>query len=1203
MSKPVTILIVDDELQNRRLLETQLRPEGYVTVSVASGEEALALVAQRAPDLILLDVMMPGMDGFEVASRLKTDPATSNIPIIMVTASVGREARVAGLNAGAEEFLMKPVDRAELWLRIRNLLRLKSYGDFLRNHTLILEQQVQSRTADLQRFRAAMQVSGDAIVLIHRDSMRYIDVNQTLCDLVGRSRQDLLDMAPTDLFCASRAILERDYDSLIADNNSSANKVEGHYRHRNGSLIPIETRRRALHTDSGWIIVGSARDTTERNAAEAKIRRLNRVYAMLSGINSAIVRIRNRDELFSEVCRIAVAEGRFLLARVVAQAEDGQARIAATTEADAGLFQWIVDQYNNDPVHSPSLLALGLRDAQPVISNDVASDPRIPNRAALTKNGSYAVALLPLVIETRIVGSLILRAPETGVFDEQELSLLLELTGNVALALDRIGKEEKLALFDAERKRSEEVSRRFSSAMDATADAIYLVDRASMRFVHVNEAACRMQNRSREELMALGPIGLLAVPRAELEATYDSIIAAGVEAKPLEMQRSRGDGPQVWVELRRHAQRSGDSWVIVTLVRDVTERKAAEEKIRRLNRVYAVLSSINMLIVRVRSRDDLFEEACRIAVEHGAFQMAWIGTVEVQARRLKIAARHGGDQAYAERIPLGLDDADSGSFGHAGRTVLTMKPVVIQDVEHDPRTILREEAARRGIRSMAVLPLMNSGAVAGVLALYANDIGFFDEEEMKLLTELAGNIAFAIDHLDRQDQLDYLAYYDVLTGLANRTLFLERVAQYMRSAASGGHRLAVFLVDLERFKNINDSLGQAAGDTLLRQVADWLTRRAGDASLVARIGSDHFALVLPEVKDGGGVAHLVEKALTAFMEHPFRLEDAVLRVAAKVGVALYPDDGVDADGLLKCAEAALKNAKASGDKILLYTQKMTERAAGKLTLENQLRRALDNGEFVLHYQPKVSLADGRVTGAEALIRWNDPKTGLVPPGRFIPILEETGLIYEVGRWALREAIAEYLRWRNAGLAALRIAVNISPMQLRNRGFIAEIENVLGADSAAASGLELEITESLIMEDVKHSVDSLRAIRTMGVPIAIDDFGTGFSSLSHLARLPVDTLKIDRSFVVDMTLGPDGLALVSTIINLAHSLKLKVVAEGVETDEQSRLLRLLNCDEMQGFLFSKPVPAKLFQQRFLAPPGPSNNALATNPRFMRDPVEA
>jgi EAL domain-containing protein (putative c-di-GMP-specific phosphodiesterase class I) len=324
---------------------------------------------------------------------------------------------------------------------------------------------------------------------------------------------------------------------------------------------------------------------------------------------------------------------------------------------------------------------------------------------------------------------------------------------------------------------------------------------------------------------------------------------------------------------------------------------------------------------------------------------------------------------------------------------------------------------------------------------------------------------------------------------------------------------------------------------------------------------------------------LVEKGLRAFLEHPFHLDEAVFRVTAKAGVAVYPGDGADAETLFRNAEAALKRAKASGQRYLFHTQKMTEAVAGKLTLENQLRQAADKGEFVLHYQPKVNLASGRITGAEALIRWNDPRTGLVPPGRFIPVLEETGLIHEVGRWALKQAIADYLRWKAAGLPAARIAVNVSALQLRHRGFIGEIEELVAVDPQAASGLELELTESLIMEDVKHSIASLQAIRELGVKVAIDDFGTGFSSLSYLARLPVDTLKIDRSFVVDMTTGPQGLALVSTIINLAHSLKLNVVAEGVETEEESRLLALLGCDEMQGFLFCKPVPGEAFEARF------------------------
>jgi diguanylate cyclase (GGDEF)-like protein/PAS domain S-box-containing protein len=890
--------------------------------------------------------------------------------------------------------------------------------------------------------------------------------------------------------------------------------------------------------------------------------------------------------------------------------------------------------------------------------------------------------------------------------------------GEVDTVANRAGRTVMLRRAQEHRRRSEAAKQaasetslqRFAAAMDATVDAIYLVDRASMNFVYVNDAACRMRRQTREELFALGPAGVLETTRAELERSYDALIAGDADPKPLELLRRRADGTQVWLELRRHATRSDGGWMIVTLVRDITEQKQAAQNLREserrfsdllqnvklvslmldrearitfcneyllqltgwrledvigrnwselfsppevdymrdvfpallandpkawhregeiltrsgarrlirwnnsvlrsaagevigtasigeditegkeaiariayLNRVYAMLSGINMLIVRVRDHDDLHREACRIAVEEGGFRMALIAVIERGTRKIVPVASAGMDDALLAAIKDLLASGESAPNTMIARAIGEKKAVVSNVSQDDPQALLGRKHVEAGVGSMAILPLIVADEAAGVLALYAGETEFFHEDEMKLLTELAGDIAFAIDHIDKQERLDYLAYYDVLTGLANRTLFLERVAQYVRSAAAGGHGLALFLIDLERFKNINDSLGRAAGDTLLRQVAEWMGRNLGDANLLARVGADHFAVVLPKVKREGDVAHLLEKFMEAFLVHPFHLNEAVFRIAVKVGAALYPEDGADADTLFGNAEAALKKAKASGERYLFYAQKMTDSVAGKLTLENQLRLALDDGEFVLHYQPKVNLVNGSITGAEALIRWNDPRTGLVPPGRFIPVLEEIGLIHEVGRWALRQAIADCLRWRNAGLPALRVAVNVSSLQLRNRGFADEIGQLIGVDAQAPAGLELEITESLIMQDVKGNIASLQAIRAMGVRIAIDDFGTGFSSLSYLARLPVDTLKIDRSFVLGMTAAPEGLALVSTIISLAHALNLTVVAEGVETEEQSHLLRLLACDEMQGFLFSKPVPAKLFETRFLAPP--------------------
>jgi diguanylate cyclase (GGDEF)-like protein/PAS domain S-box-containing protein len=619
----------------------------------------------------------------------------------------------------------------------------------------------------------------------------------------------------------------------------------------------------------------------------------------------------------------------------------------------------------------------------------------------------------------------------------------------------------------------------------------------------------------------------------------------------------------------------------VVAFRDITDRKESENKIERMNRVYAVLSGINTLIVRVRNRDELFKEACRIAVDQGGFRMSLICISDRGAMKIEPVASAGKDDELLTAIKGLLSSSEGAPNTMVAQAMMDKRAIVSNDSQSDPQVSLGKKYAEAGVRSMAVLPLMASNEAVGVLALYASEIEFFHEEEIKLLTDLTSNISFALDHIEKEEKLNYLAYYDVLTGLANRSLFLERVAQYARGAANSEHNLALILFDLERFKNINDSLGVPAGDALLRQVAEWLTRVVGDANLLARLGSDHFAVVLPELPQGQDVRQLVEATMDDFLDHPFRLNDAVFRIGAKAGIALFPDHGRNAQSLFNNAEAALKNAKATGERYLFYTQKMSASVAGKLTLENKLRRALDNEEFVLYYQPKVNLLSGKLVGAEALLRWNDPETGLVAPGRFIPVLEETGLIYEVGRWAMRKAIDDYLRWRDAGPATVRIAVNVSPLQLRNRSFLAEIERAINVDAQAAAGLELEITEGVIMGDVKHSISILQAIRKTGITVAIDDFGTGFSSLSYLAKLPVDTVKVDRSFVVDMTTGPSGLSLMSTIISLAHSLNLKVVAEGVETDEQSRLLRLLSCDEMQGFVISKPVPSEVFEARYLA----------------------
>jgi diguanylate cyclase (GGDEF)-like protein/PAS domain S-box-containing protein len=731
-----------------------------------------------------------------------------------------------------------------------------------------------------------------------------------------------------------------------------------------------------------------------------------------------------------------------------------------------------------------------------------------------------------------------------------------------------------------------ESERRFSDLMQTVELISLMLDREA-RITYCNDYLLRLTGWTREELIGGDWYSIFMPGQAD---DMKSIFAASLANLPAAWNREgeivTRSGERRLIRWNNSVLRSGAGEVIgsASIGEDITEQTRAETKVKHLNRVYAVLSGINTLIVRVRDRDELFREACRIAVEEGGFRLSWIGVVDRSAMEIVPVSSAGADDGFLDLVRGRLSLLDDAPMGH-GVTALAARqrrPVVVNDTSTDPRVRHKNAHADRGMRSLVSLPLLVADETVATFDLHAAETGYFDEAEMKLLIELAANLSYALDHIEKGKKLDYLAYYDPITGLANQTLFLERLQAKLVSARGDSRKKVVFALDVERFKSINDAFGRKEGDELLKQIGERLVHfGGGDANRFARIEADRFAIVAAQLQNVEEVGRYVEQRLAATFHGPFRIGDSDVRVSVKVGIALFPDDGEDAETLFKNAEAALKKAKNTGERYLFFTPAMTARVAERLSLENKLQRALDNGEFVLHYQPVVNLLSGKVVSAEALIRWNDPHSGLVPPGQFIPILEETGLIQEVGRWALHKAIACHLGWRTAGFAPVRIAVNVSPMQLRNRGFIDEITQAIAVDARSAEGLELEITEGMIMADVEQSIATLQAIRNLGVTIAIDDFGTGFSSLGYLARLPIDTLKVDRSFVTDMTTSQPGLALVSTIINLAHSLKLKVVAEGVETDEQSRLLHLLNCDEMQGFLFSKAVPCEEFEAKFLS----------------------
>jgi diguanylate cyclase (GGDEF)-like protein len=460
----------------------------------------------------------------------------------------------------------------------------------------------------------------------------------------------------------------------------------------------------------------------------------------------------------------------------------------------------------------------------------------------------------------------------------------------------------------------------------------------------------------------------------------------------------------------------------------------------------------------------------------------------------------------------------------------------------------------------------------GILSLFAKEPGFFNDEELKLLDEVAANISFVLELREKEAKVDFLTLYDPLTGLPNRRLFNERLEQRVSAALRDKKAFSVVLVDLERFGNINESLGRQVGDELLRHVAQRLKNAADETDVVARIGGDHFAIATQRREESARIPHLNEQFLGVAFGQPFEADGRALRLAARAGIAVCPADGGDADSLFRNAEAALRNAKRTGHQYQYYAPEMNARVAERVSIENQLRTAVPEKQFVFHYQPKVDLSSRRVAGFEALIRWSHPDRGLIPPDKFIPILEETGLILDVTRMALCAVAHRHRTWFEQGLEPPRIAVNVSALHLRRPDFVSDVKRAIIEGGDAPESTSIEITETMLMDDLDGNILKLTELRDAGIEIALDDFGTGYSSLAYLARLPISSLKIDRSFVMKIGQSPEYMSIVTTIISLAHAMKFKVVAEGVETEEQANLLRLVRCDEAQGYFFGRPLPS-------------------------------
>ncbi|MGE0372593.1 MAG: EAL domain-containing protein [Gammaproteobacteria bacterium] len=608
-------------------------------------------------------------------------------------------------------------------------------------------------------------------------------------------------------------------------------------------------------------------------------------------------------------------------------------------------------------------------------------------------------------------------------------------------------------------------------------------------------------------------------------------------------------------------------------------------ELQKVHRALRTLSAGNRTLVRATDEQALLDQMCRIIVEVGGYPFAWVGYVGADTPgsiRPVAQAGYRGCLVHLDEIIGSMMWTESGGdCGTLARVIRFGERSAAHERPPDAGPGYETEEVRRsGHACIAVFPLEIGRHVIGALSICSWETDSFDAEEMRLLEEAAGDLAFGIGslrtraaHDEANDTIRRMMSYDSLTGLPNHIQFEERLQHSMAEADASDRSLALQLLDLDRFQEINDALGFRQGDRLLKEIGARVRDAAGTDGFVARLRGDEFAILLP-AEDVEHITRVTRRILSAF-ESPFVLSDIALEVSAAVGIALYPQHGTEMTGLIRKMDVAMRQAKSSGERYAFYAAERDEDTARRLVLAQQLRHAIKGDELVLYYQPKVDLRGGRICGMEALVRWVHPEHGLIPPDEFISLAEHTGLIKPLTDWVLRSALRQSSAWRQAGLM-LPIAVNLSARNLRERDLPDKLRQMFQDWSAHPSSLELEITESAIMDDPDSALKVLTRLNDLGSALFIDDFGTGYSSLGYLQRMPVEAIKIDKSFVKEMVTNANSAAIVRSTITLAHDLGIKVVAEGVESREAYELLAELGCDVAQGYQIGKPMPAAEFE---------------------------
>jgi diguanylate cyclase (GGDEF)-like protein/PAS domain S-box-containing protein len=625
---------------------------------------------------------------------------------------------------------------------------------------------------------------------------------------------------------------------------------------------------------------------------------------------------------------------------------------------------------------------------------------------------------------------------------------------------------------------------------------------------------------------------------------------------------------------------SGEVVSVLCVARNITELKRNESVQQSLNRSLRLLSKCNQLLIDARDEATLLAQVCRLMVESGGYRSAAVYVANLDPERsVSRIAGCASAGSLLEVAGLSWREGVPEASAPLMETLRTGVSTISQDCSLDPR--LRpwsEFLCSLGRRSVAALPLQDIHGLRSALVISSNEPERFVSDELALMRELVDDLSFGLrtlhtrrEHRAAEQQLAFLARHDPLTRLPNRLLLRERFEQALARAREQRERVAMLFADLDSFKEINDSLGHESGDKLLLAVAERLRHCLGPHDIVSREGGDEFLLLLTGFTDQSVVADVAKRILDA-LEAPFYIGENALHTTASIGVSFFPDDGEDFEELRRNSDTALFRAKDSGRNTFhFFDPQMNVDALERVHLQANLRRALQQNEFRLHYQPQVRASDGQILGVEALIRWQQPGGALIAPEQFIPAAERSGLIVPIGEWVLKEACRQAMVWRTSELPELVIGVNLSVAQFARGNIVESVTTALRESGLPPTALELELTESVMLRDTEGTLQTMQALKSIGVRLAIDDFGTGFSNLAYVKRLSVDRLKIAHNFVKEMIQNPQDAAIVRAIIQLANSLRLEVIAEGVETAAQLALLRSYGCDQIQGFLACEPLP--------------------------------